>query len=171
MDGTTQAMMIPFAPASDARAFRTALGAFSTGVAVITTATSEGPLGITANSFASVSLDPPLVLWSPAKASSRFSYFAETGHFAIHMLAQDQRWISDAFSRSRDAFHGLDWACDANGTPVIDNTLARFTCETMARHDAGDHIIVVARVTEAARRDGAPLVFQGGRFGSFVPDD
>jgi flavin reductase (DIM6/NTAB) family NADH-FMN oxidoreductase RutF len=171
MDGSSGSMMIPFTPATDARAFRTALGSFATGVTVITTATAEGPMGITANSFASVSLDPPLVLWSPAKASSRFAFFAETDHFAIHVLGHEQRWISDAFSRARDAFHGLDWTTNAQGTPVIDGTLARFTCETVARHDAGDHMIVVARVSEAARRDGAPLVFQGGRFASLLQED
>ncbi len=161
----------PFRPETDPLAFRTALGAFATGVTVVTTSTPEGPAGITANSFASVSLDPPLVLWSPARASARFQLFAGADHFAIHVLGLEQRWISDRFSRARDAFEDLPWQADRHGTPIIDSALARFTCTTVARHDGGDHLIVVARVTEATRRDGAPLAFQGGRFGSFhIPD-
>ncbi|MCC5975560.1 MAG: flavin reductase family protein [Rubellimicrobium sp.] len=163
--------MTSFDPSGDPRRFRTALGAFATGVTVVTTQGPLGPLGITANSFASVSLDPPLVLWAPARASARFDAFAGADHFAIHVLGLEQRSISDAFSRSGEAFQGLDWTEDPHGTPILQDTLARFTCETVARHDGGDHMIVVARVHEAARRDGAPLAFQGGRFGTMRPTE
>lgn len=156
-----------FAPETDTRAFRHALGAFATGVTVVTTATPEGPLGITVNSFTSVSMEPPLVLWCPAKWSRRYAPFAETGHFAIHVLGADQKDIADGFSRDGGAFEGLDWHADANGVPLIDGVLARFTCATWAVHDAGDHAIVVGRVTEAARARGPGLVFHGGVWGRF----
>ncbi len=156
-----------FPPHEDARAFRDALGSFATGVTVVTCDGAEAPIGITANSFASVSLDPPLILWSPAKASRRFAAFRDAGHFAIHVLGHDQRGIADGFTRSQSAFDGLDWHRDPRGVPLIDGCLARFVCETEAVHDAGDHVIVVGLVLAAARRNGAPLVFHAGRFGAF----
>ena len=92
---------------SDAAAFRAALGRFATGISVITTATPDGPLGFTANSFASLSLDPPLVLWSPARASSRFAAFAAAQTYSIHVLAGDQLPLSRRFARGGAGFHGL----------------------------------------------------------------
>ena len=160
-----------FRPDADARAFRTTLGSFATGVTVVTTGTVEGPVGITANSFASVSLDPPLVLWSPAKSSTRYGVFAAAEHFAIHVIGAEQKPVADAFTKARDAFDGLDWAYDPTGTPLINGTLARFLCRTEARHDAGDHLIVVGRVLAATCQDGLPLVFQGGAYGRFVGTD
>lgn len=160
-------MITSFMPQTDARAFRSALGTFATGVTVVTTATPDGPIGITANSFASVSLDPPLVLWSPAKSSSRFAIFSEAQDFAIHVLGAEQRAISDRFIRAKDAFDGLDWGPDASGTPLIADTLARFVCRTESRHDAGDHLVIVGRVMAASYRVGVPLVFQGGAYGRF----
>jgi flavin reductase (DIM6/NTAB) family NADH-FMN oxidoreductase RutF len=158
-----------FLPETDLRSFRHALGAFATGVTVITTGTESGPVGITANSFASVSLDPPLVLWSPAKSSSRFGIFSQADRFAVHVLRSDQRAMADGFTRSWTAFHDLDWAVDAAGTPLINGTLARFVCKTEVRHDAGDHVIVVGRVLAVTRGPvGAPLVFQGGSYGAFA---
>lgn len=156
--------MTPFDPKDDPRAFRTALGAYATGVTVITTGSEDGPIGITANSFASVSLDPPLVLWSPAKTSNRFNYFINAPHFAIHVLDGHQTEMCNAFTKRKDAFEGLDWAPDSNGTPLINGTLAQFICTLDASHDAGDHVILIGRVTSAAVRDGQPLMFQGGRF-------
>jgi flavin reductase (DIM6/NTAB) family NADH-FMN oxidoreductase RutF len=157
-----------FLPQSDQRSFRHALGAFATGVTVVTTGTETGPVGITANSFASVSLDPPLVLWSPAKASSRFGIFSATERFAVHVLRADQKAVADGFTRSWTAFHDLDWIADGSGTPLIEGTLARFVCQTEARHDAGDHMIVVGRVLAVTRGvPGAPLVFHGGSYGGF----
>lgn len=156
-----------FAPETDQRAFRHALGAFATGVTVVTTGTPDGPLGITVNSFTSVSMEPPLVLWCPAKWSKRYAPFAGARHFAIHVLGADQKAIADGFSRDGGAFAGLDWAADANGVPLIDGVQARFVCETWAVHDAGDHAIVVGRVTEAARASGPGLVFHGGVWGRF----
>ena len=156
-----------FSPDADVRAFRTTLGSFATGVTVVTTGTPNGPVGLTANSFASVSLDPPLVLWSPAKSSSRYGIFAAAEYFAIHVIGADQKRISDAFTKATDGFESLDWTFDPTGTPLINQTLARFLCQTEARHDAGDHLIVVGRVLAATCQDGLPLVFQGGAYGGF----
>lgn len=167
MDGGKVSPMQTVDPAADPRAFRDALGCFATGVTVITCAGPEGPMGITANSFASVSLDPPLVLWSPARASSRFGAFHAATRFAIHILEEDQDEIAMAFTRSKDGFGGLDWAEDADGVPIIDGPLARLDCAREVAHDAGDHVIIVGRVLSCTRRDGAPLVFQCGRFGGF----
>ncbi len=156
------------ASVEDARALRQALGRFATGVTVVTAGTETGPLGITVNSFASVSLDPPLVLWSPAKASSRFAPFAGAQRFAIHVVGDEQADLANAFVRQGDAFGDLDWWRHDDGTPLIEGCLARFHCATDAVHDAGDHAIVVGRVIAAAHREGAPLIFSGGQYGLFT---
>lgn len=156
-----------FDPATNPMAFRHALGRFATGVTVITAQGPEGPAGITANSFASVSLDPPLVLWSPAKSAGRFPIFAEAPHYAIHVLSEAQRDIAAAFTRHVNAFDGLTWHTDANGTPIIENCLATFQCTRQATHDAGDHVIIVGRVTDVRTSEGSGLVFHGGRYGGF----
>lgn len=100
--------MFDFDPSEDERAFRTALGAYATGVTIVTVPSDDGPIGITANSFASVSLDPPLVLWSPAKGSKRFPYFSGAPHFAIHVLDAHQQDICNRFTKDMQAFDGLD---------------------------------------------------------------
>lgn len=153
------------------RDLRDALGRFPTGVAVITTDSEIGPLGITANSFASVSLDPPLILWAPAKYSRRYEAFATAGHFAVHVMGAEQAALAAGFSRSGTAFDALDWTLNAHNVPLIEGCLARFECDTVATHDGGDHRIVVARVTRAQWRGGAPLVFCGGTMGDFTPRD
>lgn len=156
--------MNAFDPLTDQRAFRDALGAYATGVTIVTTASADGPIGITANSFASVSLDPPLVLWSPAKSSKRFKYFTGAKHFAVHILDGHQQQLCNGFTRDKSAFDGLDWAANDDGVPLINGCLARFECTLDAEHDAGDHTIIVGRVTGASAREGLPLLFQGGRF-------
>jgi len=153
-----------FDPLTDQRAFRDALGAYATGVTIVTTASADGPIGITANSFASVSLNPPLVLWSPAKSSKRFKYFTGAKHFAVHILDGHQQQLCNGFTRDKSAFDGLDWAANDDGVPLINGCLARFECTLDAEHDAGDHTIIVGRVTGASAREGLPLLFQGGRF-------
>ncbi|MGH1413968.1 MAG: flavin reductase family protein [Pelagimonas sp.] len=159
-----------FDPAqSDPRAFRDALGRFATGITVITCATPTGPIGITANSFASVSLDPALVLWSPAKNSSRYPFFMAAEHFAIHVIADDQQGICQGFARAGDAFGGIDWKTSPRGVPLINHCLSRFECKTHATHDGGDHSIVVGQVIEVETRTGAPLMFFGGQYGAFDP--
>ena len=168
-DGGVLSGMNAFQPSKETeREFRDALGRFATGVCVITTATPRGPLGITANSFASVSLDPPLVLWSPARSSRRFGAFASATHYAIHVLGEDQGDLCRRFSRSGHDFAGLDWSATEDGTPLIEGCLARFECRLAAQHEGGDHLIVVGRVVGAQYRAGAPLLFSAGRYGCFT---
>lgn len=151
-----------------ARQYRTALGRYATGVTIVTTTSDWGPVGITANSFASVSLDPPLVLWSPARASQRFGAFEQAARFAIHVLSSDQADVCSAFARNGAAFDACDWGFDADGLPDIRGCLMRLKCDTHAIHEGGDHAIIVGRVTQAATRpDGDPLLFHDGSFGLF----
>ena len=149
------------------RALRDAFGRFATGVTLITTTTAEGPLGFVANSFSSVSLDPALVLWSPARASRRFAAFAGAERFAIHVLGADQADVANRFFGGGPGFDGLDHAVTEDGVPVLP-ALARFDCAAHAVHDGGDHAIVVGRVQRFVIGTGAPLVFFQGRYGGFA---
>ena len=163
--------MTEFRPGPDTvRAFRGALGRFATGVTIVTTRHDDAPVGITANSFASVSLDPPLVLWSPAKASRRYPVFARAERFAIHVLADRQGDMARRFVAEGNPFEALDWVEGTDGVPLIEGCLARFDCRTEAVHDAGDHSIVIGRVEGAKLGEGEPLVFAHGRYGRFAPD-
>lgn len=150
------------------RAFRDALGRFATGVTVVTTQSPDGPMGITANSFASVSLDPPLVMWCPARSSRRFGAFTTCKSFAIHILGDQQKHIGDAFAREAHAFEGLDWHAAEDGTPLLEAPIARFHCAPHAFHEGGDHMIAVGRVLEVAMRPGEPLLFASGAYGRFT---
>ena len=157
-----------FDPAeADARAFRDALGRFGTGVTIVTCMTADGPLGITANSFASVSLDPPLVLWSPAKTSSRYPFFMAADHYAIHVVGAEQAGLCRGFARSGDFFAETEWEVGAHGVPLLPGCLSRFECTRVAEHDGGDHSIVLGRVHRVTTRPGAPLLFFGGSYGGF----
>ena len=164
MDTITNAT---FDPSTDSDSFRAALGTFVTGVTVVTTDGPDGPVAIVANSFASVSLDPPLVLWSPAKSSRRFEHFAGSRRFAVHVLAADQRDICTAIIGSKTAINKVPTHLSHCGMPIIEGALATFECNLEATHDAGDHVIVVGLVTKAHHRGGDPLVFHGGKYGAF----
>lgn len=155
----------PFSPDADNKAFRNALGSFPTGVTIVTTDSPEGPVGITANSFASVSLDPPLVLWSPAKSSHRHEHFGSALRFAIHVLSESQLDICQSFTKSKAAFADLDWTTSPSGIPLINGVSACFECNLETTYDAGDHTIVVGRVIRAHHEGGNPLVFHAGQFG------
>jgi len=162
-------MMHEFTPGPETSSdFRTTLGRFATGVTVVTTMTDRGPLGITANSFASVSLDPPLVLWCPAKFSKRYTAFVEASHFSIHVLGTEQEDLSARFARDGFDFDGANWTTCDNGSPVLRDCIARFECATHASHEGGDHRIIVGRVLQAAWREGAPMLFHGGAYGMFT---
>ena len=154
----------------NARAFRDALGNFATGITVMTIATPDGPQGMTANSFASLSLAPPLVLWSPGKFSRRHDMFAQAGHFSVHVLAEDQKPLADRFTRGGAQFDGLEYGLSPEGVPVIPKVLARFDCVLETAHDAGDHTLVVGRVLRVETREGRPLVFALGQWGGHRPD-
>ncbi len=168
MDGSGGHFMTRITPTADPKGFRNALGRFATGVTVVTCHGPDGPIGITANSFASVSLDPPLVLWSPAKSSSRHDIFVGAKSFAIHVMSDDQADICTGFVKNWSAFDGLDWSTNVDGTPLINGCLARFECTQEVCHDAGDHTIIIGRVTAAEIGSGNPLIFASGQYGRFT---
>lgn len=162
------ALATPFTPDE----FRAALGQFTTGVTIVTARDAEGKLvGLTANSFNSVSLSPPLVLWSLARHSSTMAGFLSARHYAINVLAADQRILAERFARKGiDRFDGAHWREGLTGAPVIDGAVAIFECSHHAQHDAGDHLIFVGEVMHCRRRVGAaPLVYHGGRFFTDLP--
>ena len=147
------------------RELRDALGRFATGVTVVTTMTTDGPLGITANSFASVSLEPPLVLWSPARKSWRFPSFEAASHFAIHVLSAGQLDLAESFSRPGDlGFDGLGFTSGLGDAPLLAGCTARFECRHEAGYDGGDHLIVVGEVLRLTEADLPPLIYHRGRY-------
>ena len=150
------------------RALRTALGRFATGVTVITTRTPEGRLeGLTANSFAAVSLDPPLVLWSLKRHAPSLKSFVGSGYFAVNVLARAQEEVAHRFATPhRDKFAGVVHAPGLGGSPLLDGTLAVFECSTETTIDGGDHVIFLGRVHRASQREGEPLIFSAGRYGT-----
>ena len=147
------------------RELRDALGRFATGVTIVTTTTERGPLGITANSFSSVSLDPPLVLWSPARRSSRFPAFEAASHFAIHVLSEGQRDLAERFARPGEGWPAdLAYSPGIAEVPLLEGCTARFECRHDAAHEGGDHLIVVGEVLRLTEADVVPLVFHRGRY-------
>lgn len=149
------------------RLFRDALGAFATGVTIVTARGPLGPVGMTANSFASVSIAPPLVLWAPARASKRFDVLCSARRFAIHVLAAEQRELALHFARQGHDFDVPGIEENGDGVPMIGGCLSVFDCALQAVHDGGDHAIVVGHVLSVRHRAGTPLVFHAGRFGGF----
>lgn len=153
--------------------FRAALGQFATGVTIVTARDAQGQLvGLTANSFNSVSLSPPLVLWSLGRQSSTLPGFQSATHYAINVLAADQRLLAERFARRGiDRFEGTPWRPGLTGAPVIEGAVAVFECSQYGQHEAGDHVVFVGRVAHCRRRVGvAPLVFHGGRFFTELAD-
>ncbi len=148
-------------------AFREALGCFGTGVTVVTTHTDAGPIAITVNSFSSVSLDPPLVLWCLGKDSNRFDAFSTCDTYSIHVMAQDQHDQALRFARNGFDFSHADWRRDEAGRPQLANCLARFDCRLFDCHEAGDHLILVGHVEQVMHRPGQGLIFKRGQFGGF----
>jgi flavin reductase (DIM6/NTAB) family NADH-FMN oxidoreductase RutF len=161
--------------------FRLALGMFATGVTIVTARTADGQLvGLTANSFNSVSLEPPLVLWSLARSASSMPAFAAGSHYAINVLAADQKTLAERFAkRSSDEnterapvagsrterWKGVAFTEGVSGAPLIDGAAAHFECFNRSRYDEGDHTIFVGEVEACGHRPNAsPLLFHGGRF-------
>lgn len=153
-------------PAIDARSFRTALGSFATGVTVITTRAADGtPVGLTANSFNSVSLEPPMVLWSLSRSAKSMPVFEQAEHFAVHVLAADQEALSTRFARSGgDKFAHLALETGIADLPLLSGCAARFQCRTSFRHDGGDHLIFVGEVLEFDSTERAPLIYHAGQY-------
>ena len=148
----------------DFKQFRSALGQFATGVTVITTRDKKGvPFGVTANSFNSVSLDPPMVLWSLAKTSSSMEAFSSAESFAVHILSAGQQDLSNRFAKSGgDKFAGLN--LPKSGLPLLEGCAARFICRTAYKYEGGDHIIFVGEVEEFDADSSAPLLFIKGQY-------
>lgn len=152
--------------------FRAALGMFATGVTIVTARGPDGaPVGLTANSFNSVSLTPPLVLWSLSRRAGSMAAFSAGSHYAINILAADQHALAERFaSKAVDRFAGVTWHQGTAGAPVIDGAVAVFECFNRSRYDEGDHVIFVGEVERCAHRAGAqPLIFHGGRYYTELP--
>lgn len=150
----------------DPHKFRNALGQFATGVTIVTTLDGEDkPVGVTASSFNSVSLDPPLVLWSLAKTAKSMPAYKTSGGFNVHVLASHQSDLSNQFARpSDDKFAGVDWAPCEKGFPLLPEFAALFRCKTHFQYEGGDHIIFVGEVIDYQTHDFPVLVFHGGRY-------
>ncbi len=150
----------------DPKHFRNALGSFPTGVTVVTTLDANGnKVGMTANSFNSVSLEPMLVLWSIAKNANAFDAFNGSKHFAIHILNEQQQQVSNQFAtKGIDRFEGIDYHSGLGNIPVLNDYCAVFECEIEHRYDGGDHVILVGRVQDFDQKEISPLVFHAGRY-------
>ncbi|KQP15582.1 flavin reductase family protein [Pseudorhodoferax sp. Leaf265] len=155
------------APSFSAAEFRQGLSMFATGVTIVTARRADGQLiGLTANSFNSVSLNPPLVLWSLAQAASSMAALSAGSHYAINILASDQKALAERFAkRGADRWSGVAWHEGVAGAPLLDGAAAVFECFNRSRYEEGDHVIFVGEVEHCAHRPGAsPLLFHGGRF-------
>jgi len=147
--------------------FRASLGMFATGVTIVTARTGSGELvGLTANSFNSVSLAPPLVLWSLARAAGSMAAFSNGLHYAINVLAADQQQLAERFaSRLVDRWAGVNFSDGANGAPLLEGVVASFECFNRSQYAEGDHVIFVGEVERCSHRaDASPLLYHGGRF-------
>ena len=156
------------APALDARSFRDALSRFATGVAFVTAAPDGEPAGLIVNSLTSVSLDPPLVSFSPSRDSFTWSRMRRAGRFGVNVLGRrHEAFVARAAPAGADRFAGIQWEPGFGGVPVLTDALASLDCEIVGEHPAGDHWIVVAQVEEARVWPAAePLVFFAGGFGT-----
>ena len=167
-------MQMDFTPAGhsfvpdpeNTRLLRDAFGRFATGVTIVTAPSEAGPVAITANSFSSVSPDPPLVLWSPDKNSRRFPFFEQAQHYAIHILAADQDELCWRVAKDIGGLKGESLKMNNEGVPILDGCLARFECRQTAIYEGGDHAIVLGEVLRAEMRDdGDALTFFKGQMG------
>ncbi|CAN5882781.1 flavin reductase family protein [soil metagenome] len=160
------------APSFSAPDFRAALGMFATGVTIVTARDATGQrVGLTANSFNSVSLSPPLVLWSLARSAGSMPAFERGSHYAINILAAEQHGLAERFaSKAADRFAGVEFREGASGAPVLEGAAAVFECFNRSQYEEGDHVIFVGEVERCERRTGAqPLIFHGGRYFMELP--
>jgi len=151
----------------DPQVLRDVLGHFASGVTVVTARTADGPAGFTCQSFSSLSLDPPLVAFAPARTSQTWPALRAIGRFCVNVLAEGQGAVSQNFARSGvDKFAGVTWSPSVHGAPVLDGVVAWIDGELWAEYDGGDHSIVVARVLDlGADPDRRPLLFHRGAYG------
>ncbi|WP_201513015.1 flavin reductase family protein [Psychrobacter alimentarius] len=154
----------------DPKMLRNAFGSYMTGVTVITAVSKDGtPVGFTANSFTSVSLNPPLLLVCPAKSLSTFEVFANCDSFVVNILSEDQQAVSNIFASSKeDRFSQIEWHKDEQGNPVIDGALTHFSCKTERNLDAGDHNLLVGEVLNFSNREGHGLGYASGGYFSLA---
>ena len=157
----------------DPQILRKALGQFATGVTVITTRGCEGQaVGVTASSFNTLSLDPPLVLWSIARSALSFSAFAEGESFAVHVLGENHQELSNRFARpGTDKFADLELEQGIDDLPLLPECIVRFQCKTEYRYEGGDHLILVGRVMQidCEACEQPPLVFHASRYARLAP--
>lgn len=156
-------------PSFNARDFRDALGCFPTGVTVVTAAVPDGRrAGLTVNSFASVSLNPPLVLWSLLLHSPSMPIFQEATHFCVNVLSAEQAELARHFAKHwDDKFAGVSWHPGLGGAPMLEGTIAQFQCRNSDRHYGGDHVIFLGAVERYTYRSGEPLLFSRGVYRTF----
>ncbi|MEM7677983.1 MAG: flavin reductase family protein [Myxococcota bacterium] len=154
----------------EAKAFRRALGSFATGVTIITTVAEDGTkMGLTVSSFNSVSLNPPLVLWSLDRRARSLTTFQTAKYFAVHVLSSDQESLSNRFAtQSPDKFLDIPVTPGLGDIPLLSGCAALFQCETKHQYEGGDHIIFVGEVKSFEHHDRAPLVFHGGRYAALA---
>ena len=150
----------------DSREFRRVFGHVATGVTVVTTADEEGPAGFACQAFAPLSLDPPLVLFCPAKTSRAWPQMQRAGYFCVNLLSHDQLELSNGFaSKGADKFHGVTWRPSATGAPLLDGVLGWVDCTVYAVHEAGDHYVVIGRVMDLGVEEAPhPLLFYKGQY-------
>jgi 3-hydroxy-9,10-secoandrosta-1,3,5(10)-triene-9,17-dione monooxygenase reductase component len=151
----------------DPHLMREVLGHFASGVTVVTAVDDDEPIGFTCQSFSSLSLDPPLVVFAPARTSRTWPRLRELGRFCVNVLAEDQDGLSAAFARSgEDKFAGVPWRPSRLGRPVLEGVVAWIDCELWAEYDGGDHTLVAARVLDLGADGGRrPLLFHRGAYG------
>jgi 3-hydroxy-9,10-secoandrosta-1,3,5(10)-triene-9,17-dione monooxygenase reductase component len=151
----------------DPHLMREVLGHFASGVTVVTAVDDDEPIGFTCQSFSSLSLDPPLVVFAPARTSRTWPRLRELGRFCVNVLAEDQDGLSAAFARSgEDKFAGVPWRPSPRGRPVLEGVGAWIDCELWAEYDGGDHTLVAARVLDLGADGGRrPLLFHRGAYG------
>lgn len=157
--------------AIDPRELRNTMGQFCTGIVIVTGFFEGAPVGFAAQSFVSLSLDPPLVAVCPGKGSTSWPKIRDSGSFCINVLRAAQKPVCDTFAASGgDKFASIGWRPGVTGSPVLDEVLAHVDCELVAEHDAGDHTIAVGRIAEAVIDDaeGSPLLFFRGGYGAFA---
>ncbi len=155
----------------DSRRFRDALRRFATGVTIITTRTSDDvPVGLTANSFNSVSLTPPMVLWSLNKHSRSLDVFLAAGHYAVSVLCAEQMDLAARFAAPIvDRFEGVPWTPGSSGVPLFEGCVAWFECRSVFQYEGGDHVIFVGEVIDFGHSDRTPLLYAGGAYGVPAP--
>ncbi len=161
-------------PQIDPRTFRSVLGQFCTGITVITTMHNDLPVGFACQSFAALSLDPPLVLFCPTKVSRSWTAIKDTGRFCVNVLHEKQKDLSTRFgSKESDKFAEIDWRPSPLGSPIIAGSLAHIDCTVHSVHDGGDHLVVfgsVSSLSEVPKAKPRPLLFYRGEYTGIEPD-